>query len=314
MTFAGHYDSDRALDSILAAGEAEELQRMQAGLRLDTGLAAITQGNPPKNPPRTADDSGEPQILPEPVNNPTSPQVRFGGTREQHCVLFAVDVAGFTNHGRDDDIQLYLRRSLYAILTHAFEASELGWADCQHEDHGDGVLVIIPAGVPSATVIDPLLDRLRDGLRRHNRVSTDAAGIRLRVAIHSGQVHRDEHCVTGAAVTHLFRLLDAPVLKEALAKSTGDLALIVSDHFYDTVIRNAPGMIDPETFQPAKVRVKETRARGWLHVPQIPPHLPRPQSGPQTTTQPTGPTGPTEAGLSLAGTEIRSFRWIPGGR
>jgi hypothetical protein len=312
MTSAGHYDSDRALDSILAAGEAEELERIQAGLRLDTGLTAITQGNPAKNPTRTGnDDSGEPQILPETANNPTSPQVRPGGIREQHCVLFAVDVAGFTDHGRGDEVQQYMRRSLYHILTQAFEASELGWADCLHEDRGDGLLVIIPAGMPSATVIDPLLDRLRDGLRRHNRVSADAAGIRLRVAVHSGQVHRDAHGVTGAALTHLFRLLDAPVLKEALARSTGELALIVSDHFYDTVIRNSPGMIDPETFQPARVRVKETRARGWLHLPQIPPHLPRPQSAPQATTQ---PAGPAETGLSLAGTEIRSFRWIPGGR
>ncbi len=312
MTSAGHYDSDRALDSILAAGEAEELERIQAGLRLDTGLTAITQGNSPENPPRTDnDDSGEPQILPEPANNPTSPQMQPGGTREQHCVLFAVDVAGFTDHGRDDAVQLYMRQALYAVLTQAFEASQLGWDNCQHEDRGDGVLVIIPAGMPSVTVVDPLLDRLRAGLRRHNRIAADTAGIRLRVAIHSGQVHRDEHGVTGAALTHLFRLLDAHALKEALAKSTGDLALIVSDHFYDTVIRNAPGMIDPETFQPATVAVKETRARGWLHLPQIPPHLPRPQSGLRATPR---TTGPAEAGLSLAGTEIRSFRWVPGGR
>jgi len=309
MTSAGHYDSDRALDSILAVGETEELERIQAGLRLDTGLTAIMQGNSPKNHPRTAnDDSGEPQILPDPANNPMSPQMRPGGTPGQHCVLFAVDVAGFTDHWRNDDVQLYMREALYAVLTQAFEASQLGWDNCQHEDRGDGVLVLIPAGMPSATVIDPLLDRLRAGLRRHNRVSVDAAGIRLRVAIHSGQVHRDEHGVTGAALTHLFRLLDAPALKEALARSRGELALIVSDHFYDTVIRNAPGMIDPETFQPATVAVKETRARGWLHLPQIPPYPPRPQSGPQATTR------PTEAGLTVAGTEIRSFRWVPGGR
>jgi class 3 adenylate cyclase len=312
MTSTGHYDSDRALDFILAAGEAEELARIQAGLRLDAGLTAITQGSSPKNPPRTDnDDSGEPQILPEPANKPTSPQFRPGGTREQHCVLFAVDVAGFTDHERDAEVQQYMRRALFAILTQAFEASQLGWDNCQREDRGDGVLVIIPAGMPSATVVDPLLDRIRTGLRHHNRLSADVARIRLRAAIHSGQVHRDEHGVTGAALHHLFRLLDAPVLKNALARSTGDLALVVSDHFYDTVIRNAPGMIDPKTFQPATVEVKETRARGWLHLPQIPPRLPRPQSGPQT---PTRAHWPTEAELSLAGTEIRSFRWVPGGR
>ncbi len=65
------------------------------------------------------------------------------------------------------------------------------------EDRGDGVLVIIPASMPSATVIDPLLDRLRGGLRHHNRVSADSAGIRLRVAIHSGQVHATNTVFTG---------------------------------------------------------------------------------------------------------------------
>jgi hypothetical protein len=312
MTSTGHYDSDRALDSILAAGEAEELGRIQAGLRPDAGLTAIRQGNSPKNPPRTDNDgSGEAQILPEPAGNPASPPVRPGGAREQHCVLFAVDVAGFTDHGRDDAVQQYLRRALYSLLTEAFEESGLSWDNCQHADRGDGVLVIIPTSMPSAAVVDPLLDRLRAGLRRHNRLSVEAAGIRLRAAIHSGQVHRDEHGVAGTALIHLFRLLDAPALKRVLAKSRGDLALIVSDHFYNTVIRNAPGMIDPETFQPATVMVKETRTRGWLHLPQWVTHRLLPQSEPLATNR---VIGPAETGPTLVGSEILSFRWVPGGR
>jgi class 3 adenylate cyclase len=316
MTSTGHYNSDRALDAILKAGEAEELERIRAGLRLDTGLTAITHGNSAGHPPRPdADDSGEPQILPEPPHNPASSQVRPDGTRRNDCVLFAVDVAGFTSPHRDSDIQLYIREAFYRILSQAFEASQLGWGNCLHEDRGDGALVIVPSGMPSAMVVDPLLDRLRADLRKHNRVSTEAARIQLRVAIHIGPVIRDEHGVTGNSVRHVFRLLDAPVLRRALASSGEDLALIVSDHFYDTVIRHAPGVIDSGTFHPAKVAVKETRTRGWLHMPTSPEQPPRPPSAPWETTS---DTGPSEDRQSLAGTpaapQVLSFRWVPGRR
>jgi class 3 adenylate cyclase len=319
MTSTGHYDSDRALDAILAAGEAEELERIRAGLRLDTGLAAITHGSSAEHPPRPdADDSGEPQILPEPSPSRASPQARLDGTRRHDCVLFAVDVAGFTRHRRDDDIQLYMREALYRILTQAFEASNLGWDNCLHEDRGDGVLVIVPSGMRSAMVVDPLLDRLRAGLRHHNRVHTERARIQLRVAVHSGPVVRDEHGVSGAALTHVFRLLDAPVLRRALASSEDDLALIVSDHFYDTVIRQAPGMTDPGTFHPARVAVKETRARGWLHIPASSQQPPQPPSSPWETTSESRSSEELEELQSLADAlaapEILSFRWIPGGR
>jgi hypothetical protein len=316
MSSTGHYDSNRALDSILAAGETEELERIQAGLRLDTGLTAITHGHSPQHPAGTdADDSGEPQILPEPAHDPASPQMRPDGIHPQNCVLFAVDVAGFTSQQRDDHVQLYMRKALYAILAQAFEASQLGWDNCLHEDRGDGILVIVPASKPSAMVVDPLLDRLRTGLLRHNRLNSDAASIRLRVAVHSGAVTRDEHGVSGAPLRHLFRLLDAPVLKKALAESGANLALIVSDNFYDTVIRHAPGLIDPATFHPARVAVKETRARGWLHIPQSHQHPPRPPSSPWTTT--TDATRSPDDRQSLVATpaapEILSFRWVPGG-
>lgn len=313
MTSTGHYDSNRALDAILAAGEAEELERIQVGLRLDAGLTAITDGNSAEHQPRAdADDSGEPQILPEPPHNPASSQVRPDGTRPHDCVLFAVDVAGFTSHQRDDEIQLYMRKALYNVLAQAFEASQLSWDNCFHEDRGDGALIIVPSGMRSAIVVDPLLDLLRAELRRHNRLTTEAARIRLRVAVHSGPVTRDDHGVAGASVLHVFRLLDAPVLRRALASSEEDLALIVSDHFYDTVIRRTPSLIDPGTFHPAKVAIKETRARGWLHIPQSPQHPPRP------TWETTGETGSPENQQNLAGTpaapEILSFRWVPGGR
>jgi hypothetical protein len=193
--------------------------------------------------------------------------------RAQHCVLLAVDVAGFTDTGRDDEVQLAVRDALYGLLIEAFNDAHLPWDECLNEDRGDGILVIIPAKMPSATVVDPLLDRVRAGLRRHNRLASDAAAIKLRIAVHIGEVHRDAHGLAGVAVNHLFRLLDAPVLKRALAAAGADLALIASDYFYDSVIRHGPGMIDPAAYRAVTVEVKRTQAPGWIYLPGAAPAL-----------------------------------------
>ena len=190
-----------------------------------------------------------------------------GSHRAQHCVLFAVDIAGFTAADRDDQVQLAVRKALYALLIGAFDDAHLPWEECLHEDRGDGILVIIPAKMPSATVVDPLLAHIHAGLRHHNRLASVAATIRLRVAVHIGEVYSDSNGLAGVAVNHLFRLLDAPVLKRALAAARTDVALLVSDYFYDSVVRHGPGMIDPAAYRPVVVEVKQTQARGWLHLP-----------------------------------------------
>jgi hypothetical protein len=210
----------------------------------------------------------DPEGLPE-----RAAQRAAGSHRAQHCLLFAVDIADFTDVKRDDEVQLAVRAALYGLLIESFDDAHLPWDQCLHEDRGDGILVIIPAKMPSASVVDPLLGHIRAGLRRHNRLASEAAAIRLRVAVHIGEVHSDAHGLAGVAVNHLFRLLDAPVLKRTLAAAPTDVALIVSDYFYDSVLRHGPGMIDPAAYRPVTVEVKRTQARGWIHLPGVPPAL-----------------------------------------
>lgn len=190
-----------------------------------------------------------------------------GGARTQ--LVFAVDIAGFTDARRDDEVQLALRRALYQLLIEAFEASGISWYDCVHEDRGDGVVVVVPQELPAVTLIDPLLYQLRTALRRHNRMASEVARIGLRAAVHLGQVHQDEHGLAGTAVNHLFRLLDAPELRAALAASGSELALIVSDHYYECVVRQRPSMIESTAFRPAAIKVKQTRDRGWIWTPPV---------------------------------------------
>jgi hypothetical protein len=226
-------------------------------------------GDPGTAQLRRADWSG----LEVPVGDGSS----FVSPDGQLCGLFAVDIAGFNGLRRDDDIQIYIHESLYEMLQAAFDRSGVPWFGCTHEDRGDGVLVIIPPMIPIAGLVDPIPERLRGLIRRHNRVSCEAARIQLRVAMHVGPVHHDGHGFVGRDVTLLCRLLDAPSLKRMLAQSGAEVAFVTSCYVYENVIRRRPSLVDPALFQPLSVRVKETRTRAWAYpLGALPGHnLPR---------------------------------------
>ena len=182
------------------------------------------------------------------------------------CTLFAVDIAGFTRPDRDDDIRYYLHEQLYRILEQGFDASGIPWIGCFTEDRGDGALVVIPPGIAAKAVIDPLLDRLRTLIRRHNHVSRAAACMQLRVAIHLGPVDHDKHGFIGDDVNFLFRMLDARPLRSALASKGADLACVISEYVYANIVCRHPSMVRPDDFQLIKFQVKRTRARARLFL------------------------------------------------
>lgn len=184
----------------------------------------------------------------------------------QVCGLFAVDIAEFTQPRRDDDIQVYMHQALYRMLEAAFDKSGLPWSRCCHEDRGDGVLVVLPPALSvSSLIVVP--DKLLPLIRFHNRVSCDAAQMELRAAVHIGLVHHDSHGFIGGDVNLLCRLLDSRQLKQGLAEANTEIAVIASDYFYATVIRRQPSLTSPAQFRRLNVRVKETRARAWTHLP-----------------------------------------------
>jgi class 3 adenylate cyclase len=183
------------------------------------------------------------------------------------CTITAFDIVGFGDRRRDDEVQVHVRAELYRVLRDAFAQSGIPWHACHREDRGDGVLVVAPPQVPTESFASPLTGWVRAGLRRHNRLSSDIAQIRLRMAVHTGQVRFDAHGVAGQALVHAYRLLEAPVFKTMLASTRGELGLIVSDRVYDDVIRHATGLIEPELYDDVTVSLKETLTRAWVHVP-----------------------------------------------
>jgi hypothetical protein len=201
-----------------------------------------------------------------PAGRPPSPP-----SDGQVCTLFAVDIAGFTRPDRDDDIRLHLHEELYRILEKALGSSGIPWAGCSREDRGDGVLIVVPPGTACKAIIDPLPERLRGLIRRHNHVSSAAATFQLRAAAHIGPVDHDGNGFIGSDINFLFRMLDSRPLKRALTGSSPELALIVSDYVYRNVVCRYPTLASPDTFQPARFQVKYTRARAWTYLPGTPP-------------------------------------------
>jgi hypothetical protein len=203
------------------------------------------------------------------VTRPSS-RPSFPPANGQVCTLFAVDIAAFTGPHRDDDIRLYLHEDLYRLLEKAFDGSGIPWADCFHEDRGDGVLVVLPPGIACTGVIDPLPERLRSLIRRHNHVSCEAARIQLRATVHIGPVHHDGHGFVSSDIDFLFRMLEARPLKRALTGSSVELALMISGYVYRNVVCRYPSLLSPEFFQPVRFQVKSARAQAWTCLPGTP--------------------------------------------
>lgn len=185
-----------------------------------------------------------------------------------HRTVLAVDVEAFSAQHRIQHHEI-IRKGLYESLRNAFAESDIPWVEEDHEDRGDGLLVLLPVEVPKSRVVNRLPHALAGELRRHNAAHDKDAEVRLRVAVNAGEVRKDEHGMVADAINLTARLLDAPPLKSELAHSPGVLALIVSDRFYDEVIRDDAAS-NPPAYRRVRVDVKETHAKAWISLPDNP--------------------------------------------
>jgi hypothetical protein len=184
----------------------------------------------------------------------------------QNCSIFLADIAAFGGRDRNDDDRKVVRDEMYATLRDAFESSDVPWWACHREDCGDGALIVEPPSIPTRSVVDPLLARLATALRRHNQQATQATRMQLRVALNVGPVVSDPQGVAGEAIILAVRILEAAVLKKELARSAADLGVIVSAFIYDSVIKHAPGYVDPAQYRQLRFRVKESSLTAWMYL------------------------------------------------
>lgn len=186
--------------------------------------------------------------------------------RPVHRSVVVVDVEGFGDERRTNWHQVAVRDGLYRAMQEAFDHAGIPWADCDHEDRGDGVFVLVPPDVPKELLVESLPPALVTALGRHNSTHKAPEQIRLRMALHAGEISYDEHGTTAAAVNLAFRLSDADALKAALTASPGVLAVIASSWFFQEVVRQNPAC-NADAYRRVRVTVKETTTIGWIHLP-----------------------------------------------
>lgn len=196
------------------------------------------------------------------------------GRGSRHHLIVVADVEGFGDPRRTDPDLRAVRDGLDQVVRAAFAAAGLAWADCYHEACGDAVLVLAPADADKAAFVETALPALVVNLRIHNDTHPPAQRIRLRVALHAGEVGYDVHGVASGSLTRAFRLCSAPALKAVLASSPGVLAVIASDLLFSEVVRHVPAAA-PATWRSIAVTVKEVATTGWITLPDH-PYLPDP--------------------------------------
>lgn len=182
-----------------------------------------------------------------------------------HRTIVAVDVEGFGDPHRTNPNQVAVREGLYSAMREAFRLAGIPWTDRDHEDRGDGMFILVGPDVPKSLFVESLPSVLIAALRSHNAAHPDSERIRLRMALHAGEVHYDEHGATAASINLTFRLLEAGPAKEALAGSSGVLAVIASSWFFEEVVRHSAA--DVAAYRSVPVTVKETSTIGWICLP-----------------------------------------------
>jgi hypothetical protein len=182
-----------------------------------------------------------------------------------HRTIVAVDVEGFGDRRRTNRNQMAVRDGLYQAMRGAFRRAGIPWVDRDHEDRGDGMFILVGPEVPKSLFVESLPLALVTALRDHNDAHPDAERIRLRMALHAGEVHYDQHGVTAASINMTFRLLDAVPVKQALAGCPGVLAVITSSWFFEEVVRHSA--VDVAAYRAVPVAVKETSTTGWICLP-----------------------------------------------
>ncbi|MGH3852121.1 MAG: hypothetical protein ACRDR6_01205 [Pseudonocardiaceae bacterium] len=195
----------------------------------------------------------------------------------EHRSFMIIDVEDSSS--RPDPGLIPLRADLYRVTRDALARTLSSSAQWHSEDRGDGILVLMDSAVPKIDIVGPLLDHLVAGLSRHNEHKSLQEWMRLRVALHTGEVQRDREGWAGDALTTAFRLSEAQVVKKTFAAAPRAQCIIVaSDYLFQAVIRHGHPLVKADDYRPVSVPLHDGSMRAWVRVPgyAVPPSLPPP--------------------------------------
>jgi class 3 adenylate cyclase len=202
-----------------------------------------------------------------------------------HRTLLVLDIVGFAHPRRTDPARLRLREELFELLHQTLAAAGVDPEHAPRVDLGDGVIVLLDPRVAATRVVEAVTGRLAASLAARNRRSPGAERLRLRIALHRGEVLIDPHGFVGGALIEASRLSNAAALREQLDATAADLTLIVSDQMWRQLTGPHHEPLGPGGYQPVSVSTPDVTTRAWIHVPDHP-------TGPGTAARPSLATPP----------------------
>ncbi len=194
--------------------------------------------------------------------------------RSTYYTMVIIDIEKFGQRKNPD--QHWLRRQMYDVLETAAWRAGIPWSACRRADRGDGVIILIPASVAKENITEGFVRELDTELGTHARRSRESVAMRMRVALHAGDVVRDDQGWVGAELNTACRLVDLPALRDALTQvPSARLALIVSDMWFKAVVWHNHGAVDHRDYTRVPITTKELDDWAWIHVPGHPkPDIP----------------------------------------
>jgi len=181
-------------------------------------------------------------------------------------VICVFDLEKFGAGNRTQQNRMAIRRGMHSVVKTAFERAGIPWQASYRRDTGDGILIAVPAaGANKGAFVGELLTALTELLDEHNNTHPEEA-VRLRLALHVGEIAFDSLGPDGPGFVHATRLIDAEPLKTALAQSVKPLAVITSAYVHDEVVKQHDEHA-PDAYRRVTVQVKETKSFGWIRIP-----------------------------------------------
>ncbi|WP_156184888.1 hypothetical protein [Allosalinactinospora lopnorensis] len=219
-------------------------------------------------------------------------------------LTIAVDAESYSS--RNQHGQLQLQRDLLAILHQACENGDLNRLEWDRQQQGDGELAILPPGTVEDRTISDFVGELDKALYHHNKMLNHEYRVRLRVAVHQGNIRIGDNGFVGKAVVAVCRMRDNDQVRRVLAgHPKSDLVLVVSESIYSDVIEEGTHALYRWRFDPIVIDepAKDFRANAWIYVPDS---ASQPESFLDPDAVPADESGGSERGRSQDGP--------PGGR
>lgn len=161
--------------------------------------------------------------------------------------------------------QRHLDKGLRTVLDEAIGVAPFDTTKWFRRPDGDSATIALPAEVPKAWIAADFTRQLELALNNFNRPHRDTHTLRLRMALDHGDVMIDPPNIAGAPIKATARLVEAAELRRALDLAPAvNLVLIVSERFYDDVVRERDLGLDPADFVRVRVKVKHYNGYGWL--------------------------------------------------